>query len=64
MNSRYRRRFRYSFLYRTYVILANRNNYEYTEEEAQKIIAALETEVKAVKSKFAAESKRRSTFKL
>jgi hypothetical protein len=34
--------------------LANRNNYSYTEEDSQKIISALEAEMKLVKQKFAA----------
>ena len=44
--------------------LANRNNYEYSEEEATKIIAALEGEVKGLKSKFQIEFQKRREFKL
>ena len=33
--------------------LANRNNYEYSKADADKILSALEKELKAVKSKFA-----------
>jgi len=43
--------------------LANRNNYEYSEEEAQKIIAVLEGEIKVLKSKFHSEIQRRRQFK-
>lgn len=32
--------------------LSNRNNYKYTKEDAQKIIKALENEVRAVKQRF------------
>lgn len=33
--------------------LANRNNYEYSKADADKVLSALEKELKAVKSKFA-----------
>lgn len=32
--------------------LANRNNYEFTDKDAQKIISALEKELRAMKAKF------------
>lgn len=44
--------------------LSNRNNYEYTEDEAEKIIGVLEGELKALKSKFTAEGQQRGKFKL
>lgn len=45
--------------------LANRSNYEYTEEEQAKILAALEVEVKRVKGRFATETaKKIEKFKL
>ena len=44
--------------------LSNRNNYEYTENEAQKIISVLEGELKALRSKFTAEGQSRKRFKL
>jgi hypothetical protein len=44
--------------------LANRNNYDYSEDEAQKIIAVLELEIKALKTKFSAEIQKRRQFKL
>jgi hypothetical protein len=37
--------------------LANRRNYEYTDEHARQIIDALESEVRAVKAKFAEEKR-------
>lgn len=43
--------------------LANKNNYKYTELDAKKIIAALEAELKTVKSRFAAGDVREE-FKL
>ena len=43
--------------------LANRNNYEYSEEETQKIIAVLEGEIKVLKSKFHSEIQKRRQFK-
>lgn len=44
--------------------LANRNNYEYSEKEAQKIITVLEDEIKALKTKFTASPTKRRAFKL
>ena len=44
--------------------LSNRNNYEYTQEDAQKIISALEGEVRSLKAKFAHEDLKRGGFKL
>lgn len=45
--------------------LANRNNYDYEAEEASKIIAALETEIRQIKGRFASEAgKRKQPFKL
>jgi len=43
--------------------LANRNNYDYSEEQAQKILAVLEGEIKSLKSKFQAEIQKRREFK-
>ena len=43
--------------------LANRNNYEYSKEETQKIIAVLEGEIKVLKSKFHSEIQKRRQFK-
>lgn len=44
--------------------LANRNNYDYSEEEAQKIFVVLEREIKALKTKFQWELQKRREFKL
>lgn len=44
--------------------LANRNNYEFTPEDAQKIVTALEGELKTLRSKFSTESQRRGAFSL
>lgn len=45
--------------------LANRSNYEYTEADVVQILRALESEVKAVKSRFAdATAGRERTFRL
>ena len=46
--------------------LANLNNYEYTEDDAQKILSALDVEMKLLKAKFqTALSKRpKEEFKL
>lgn len=46
--------------------LSNTSNYEYTAEEAQKILAALDNEMKLLKAKFQAGIARRSRdeFKL
>ena len=44
--------------------LSNRNNYFYEPEEASKIIAALESELKAVKSKFNNSKIQKRNFKL
>ena len=45
--------------------LANRSNYVYTEQDAQKICSALEQEIKALKAKFFSDSSKSSkTFKL
>lgn len=45
--------------------LANRSNYDYTEEEQAKILAALEVEVKRVRGRFATETaKKVEKFKL
>jgi hypothetical protein len=44
--------------------LSNRQNYVYTQEDAQKIISALESEVRRLKSRFAADAaETKSTFK-
>jgi len=44
--------------------LANRNNYDFTAEDAQKIVTALEGELKTLRSKFSAESQKRGSFRL
>jgi len=44
--------------------LSSRNNYSYEPEEVSKIIAALETELKAVKSKFQNAKISKRNFKL
>jgi hypothetical protein len=45
--------------------LSNKNNYSYTETDVQKIISALDAEVKSLKSKFSADDgKSELTFKL
>ena len=45
--------------------LSNRSNYEYTEAEVNKIVRALESEVRAVKARFAdASAGRERTFRL
>lgn len=46
--------------------LANSNNYEYSAEDAQKIIAALDAEMKLLKAKFrtALSKKAKDEFKL
>lgn len=45
--------------------LANKNNYSYTEQDAQKIILALESELKLLKTRFFSDSGRGNpVFKL
>ena len=45
--------------------LSNRSNYEYTEAEVNRIVRALESEVRAVKARFAdASAGRERTFRL
>lgn len=46
--------------------LANRNNYSYTDQDGAKICAALEAEIKALRTKFAANDEARQSplFKL
>lgn len=45
--------------------LSNRSNYEYTDADVAQIVKALETELRAIKAKFAeAENGRDSTFRL
>lgn len=41
--------------------LANKNNYDYTDEQVKQIIDTLESEIKSLKNKFAEENKQRST---
>ncbi|OOR05656.1 hypothetical protein E1A90_16590 [Bacillus mycoides] len=41
--------------------LANKNNYEYTDEQVKQIIDILDSEIKSLKNKFIEESKQRST---
>jgi ABC-type Fe3+-hydroxamate transport system substrate-binding protein len=42
--------------------LSNKTNYEYSEEEANKIFSAIETQLKIAKAKFS--SKKRKEFQL
>ena len=45
--------------------LANKNNYSYTEQDAQKIILALESELKLLKTRFLSDNGRGNpVFKL
>jgi translation initiation factor 6 (eIF-6) len=44
--------------------LSNRNNYSYTEQEAAKICAILESEIKLLKTKFVAVGNSTEPFKL
>lgn len=45
--------------------LSNKNNYSYTEQDAQKIISALESELKLLKTRFLSDGERGNpTFKL
>jgi hypothetical protein len=46
--------------------LANSNNYEYSEEDVQKIVSAMDAEMKLLKAKFqtALSKKTRDEFKL
>lgn len=44
--------------------LANKRNYEYSEEQAAKIISVLEIELKELKLKFKSASKTPTKFKL
>lgn len=45
--------------------LANKHNYRYSQEQAQRIVATLEQELRVLKGRFAAEaSKSQPTFKL
>lgn len=44
--------------------LANRNNYDYTEKQADLIISTLETEVKILRQKFKSSAPSKKTFKL
>lgn len=46
--------------------LANTNNYEYSEEDVQKIFSALDAEIKLLKAKFhaAASKKAKNEFRL
>lgn len=37
--------------------LANRNNYQFDQQDAEKIVSAIEREVKALRSKFASSNK-------
>jgi len=43
---------------------ANRNNYHYTEEQANKIISAIEAEWKKVKNEFDSSKYKKEEFKL
>jgi len=42
--------------------LANKNNYEYTDKHAKKIVDALEAEIRVLKSKFKDEEGEGGTF--
>jgi len=44
--------------------LANKNNYEYSEDEAKAIYAALESEARSVRTRFEQEQRRKRNFKL
>lgn len=44
--------------------LSNKGNYDYSDEEINKIFSAIDSQLKLVKSKFAASSKKRKEFKL
>jgi hypothetical protein len=45
--------------------LANKHNYSYTDQDAQKIVAALESELKLLRNRFAADDGRAApVFKL
>ena len=44
--------------------LSNKRNYDYSEEQAAKIIAVLEGELKELKLKFKTASKTKNRFKL
>ena len=44
--------------------LSNRRNYEYTDEQANKIILVLESEIKELRSKFKSASKPNGRFML
>jgi len=44
--------------------LANSNNYEYTEKQAQMIISTLEAEVKILRQKFQSSTSSKKKFKL
>lgn len=45
--------------------LSNKSNYEYSEEDAKKIISALQGEINALKLKFVPQNKKSSqTFRL
>jgi rubrerythrin len=44
--------------------LSNKNNYQYTDEDVRKIMAAIDAEVKDLKSKFAKTRNRVDRFKL
>lgn len=45
--------------------LANKHNYSYTEQDAQRIVSALESELKVLRNRFFADDNRSTTvFKL
>ncbi len=44
--------------------LSNRSNYEYSDQDANKIITAIENEFKMVKMQFKQSSKKKKEFKL
>lgn len=44
--------------------LSNRNNYDFTSEEVEKIFRALDSELKQVKARFLEGARRESEFRL
>jgi hypothetical protein len=44
--------------------LANRHNYDYTDEDSKKILAALEHELRQLRLKFSVSDRDSKTFKL
>lgn len=44
--------------------LSNKGNYDYTDEDINKIFSAIDSQLKLVKAKFEASSRKRKEFKL